>query len=459
MRVFLYIRVSTREQAEEGYSIKEQEERLKAYAKAKDYTIVKTFTDPGYSGANLNRPALQELIKEVNNVDLVLVYKLDRLSRSQKDTLHLIEDVFLNNNVDFVSMNESFDTSTPFGRAMIGILSVFAQLEREQIKERLTMGRVARAKEGLYHGGDADKAPTGYDYIDGKLVVNPYESECVKYIFKECLKGNGAYLIFEGVERNFPGVIAEQSTVGKILKRRLYIGKIIFERKEYEGRHMPIITERDFNEVQNLISKRAAKFRHSDDMYLLTGLLSCGYCSARLAGKAGKKLKNGDTLKYYVCYSRAGRPVHMITADSCHKSYEPKVKLEDLVLDQIGKLKLKDVVENKSDNSMQIQELEKQLDAIEKQMSKTIDLFSLDKMPIDLITQKIEQLDADKSKIRIRINELNAIPVIDLDEIKKVVKSLSDIKSLDDKSKKVIISKLIKSIKVKNESIQIDWVF
>ena len=153
-RVFLYVRVSTLEQANEGYSIKEQESRLRAYAESKDYQVVKVYTDAGQTGANLNRPAMQEMIKNITSVDLVLVYKLDRLSRSQKDTLYLIEDVFLKNGVDFASLNESFDTSTPFGRAMIGILSVFAQLEREQIKERTHTGRIGRAKEGYYHGGD-----------------------------------------------------------------------------------------------------------------------------------------------------------------------------------------------------------------------------------------------------------------------------------------------------------------
>ena len=94
-------------------------------------------------------------------IDLVVVYKLDRLSRSQKDTLTLIEDCFLSKNVDFISINENFDTSTPFGRAMIGILSVFAQLEKDQITERFTMGRIGRAKSGYFHGGPT--APTGYD--------------------------------------------------------------------------------------------------------------------------------------------------------------------------------------------------------------------------------------------------------------------------------------------------------
>lgn len=130
-KVGIYIRVSTQEQANEGYSIQAQKERLISYCKAKDWHIVDIYTDGGYSGSNLDRPGIQKLIADIEKIDMVLVYKLDRLSRSQKDTLYLIEDIFLKNNVDFVSMNESFDTSTPFGRAMIGILSVFAQLERE----------------------------------------------------------------------------------------------------------------------------------------------------------------------------------------------------------------------------------------------------------------------------------------------------------------------------------------
>ena len=139
-RAAIYIRVSTLEQAQEGYSIGAQKERLLAYCKAHGWGVADFYIDGGYSGSNLNRPGIQKLIAEVASFDLVLVLKLDRLSRSQRDTLHLIEDIFLPNNVDFISMSESFDTSTPFGRAMIGILSVFAQLEREQIKERLSWG-------------------------------------------------------------------------------------------------------------------------------------------------------------------------------------------------------------------------------------------------------------------------------------------------------------------------------
>ena len=144
-----YVRVSTENQIE-NYSIEEQIQRLQAYCLSKDYAIYDMYVDGGYSGGNTNRPALLKLINdaEQRKIQAVVVYKLDRLSRSQKDTLTLIEDKFLKNDVDFISVSENFDTSTPFGKAMIGILSVFAQLEKDQITERFTMGRIGRSKAG-----------------------------------------------------------------------------------------------------------------------------------------------------------------------------------------------------------------------------------------------------------------------------------------------------------------------
>ena len=149
-KVAIYVRVSTTSQAEEGYSIEEQIDKLESYCKIKDWTVYKVYTDGGFSGSNTERPALERLIKDADRkkFDTVLVYKLDRLSRSQKDTLFLIEDVFIKNGIEFLSLQENFDTSTPFGKAMIGLLSVFAQLEREQIKERMQLGKLGRAKAG-----------------------------------------------------------------------------------------------------------------------------------------------------------------------------------------------------------------------------------------------------------------------------------------------------------------------
>ena len=138
----IYIRVSTDIQAEEGYSIEAQKEQLTAYCVSKGIKNYDYYIDGGWSGSNIDRPEMQRLIKDVKDdkISHVIVYKLDRLSRSQKDTLYLIEDVFNPHNVDFVSLNESMDTSTPMGRLMLGILSAFAQLERENIAHRLNRG-------------------------------------------------------------------------------------------------------------------------------------------------------------------------------------------------------------------------------------------------------------------------------------------------------------------------------
>ena len=169
----IYIRVSTDFQAEEGYSIEAQKEQLTAYCVSKSIKNYDYYIDGGWSGSNIERPEIQRLIKDVKDdkISHVIVYKLDRLSRSQKDTLYLIEDVFNPHGVDFVSLNESMDTSTPMGRLMLGILSAFAQLERENIRLRTRMGMKERVKAGLWMGGG--RVPFGYDYDKEQGILVP----------------------------------------------------------------------------------------------------------------------------------------------------------------------------------------------------------------------------------------------------------------------------------------------
>ena len=175
----LYVRVSTEFQFEEGYSLEAQEEKLRQWCALKDIHRFRIYRDGGWSGSNLNRPAMQELIADIRArlVVRVVVYKLDRLSRSQKDTLYLLEELFIPGGVEFISINENFDTGSPYGKAMIGILSVFAQLERENIRERTRMGMYERVKSGLWRGGSG--TPFGYDYdpAENKLVPNEHAQE------------------------------------------------------------------------------------------------------------------------------------------------------------------------------------------------------------------------------------------------------------------------------------------
>ena len=211
----LYIRVSTDAQREEGYSIDAQKEMLSAFCVTRKIKSYEFFIDGGFTGSNLERPEMQRLIKEVKEgkIDSVIVYKLDRLSRSQKDTLYLIEEVLNPNGVDFISMNESMDTSTPLGRLMLGILSAFAQLERENIKERTKMGMKERIKAGYWPGGG--RIPFGYDYDSEKGILVPNsEAETVRLIYSLYLEGYPMYKIAK-----MAGLKYERLAV-QILKRK-----------------------------------------------------------------------------------------------------------------------------------------------------------------------------------------------------------------------------------------------
>lgn len=324
--VACYVRVSTQEQTE-NYSIGEQISRLKAYCKAKDLKIYDTYIDNGYSGSNINRPAIKKMIKDLkqNKFNIILVYKLDRLSRSQKDTLYLIEDIFLKNNIEFMSITENIDTSNPYGRAMIGILSAFAQLEREQIKERMLMGRYARAKEGKFHGGKY--IPIGYDYKNGELIINDYEAEQVRKIFEMHLKGYSIHSIQKYMKEHYTNKYSNWNShisILNCLKNNVYTGKIKFENEVFTGSHKPIITEKDFLKTQQYLCKNSPK-NHFKASQMLSGLLICGNCSSRYYCNHGK----------YTCYSVGKSVKKYINNNSCNAKKWGIEELNQIIINNI----------------------------------------------------------------------------------------------------------------------------
>ncbi len=234
----IYIRVSTDYQAEEGYSIEAQKEQLSAYCVSKNIKNYEYYIDGGWSGSNINRPEIKRLIQDINEdkVSHVIVYKLDRLSRSQKDTLYLIEDVFIPHKVDFISLNESMDTSTPMGKLMIGILSAFAQLERENIRLRTRMGMKERVKSGLWMGGG--RIPFGFDYdINKGILVPNKDAEKVRQIYKLYIDGNSPQEIAIMLGLKYERLVVQ------ILTRKSNYGIIEYNGEEYQGKHEPIISK------------------------------------------------------------------------------------------------------------------------------------------------------------------------------------------------------------------------
>lgn len=398
MKGACYVRVSTENQLE-NYSIEEQTDRLKSYCVAKDITVTDFYTDGGYSGGNLNRPALRRLIGDIENgqIDIVVVYKLDRLSRSQKDTLSLIEDKFLANQVDFISVNENFDTSTPFGKAMIGILSVFAQLEKDQITERFTMGRIGRAKSGLFHGGAY--APTGYDYQDGNLTVNEYEALQIRELFERFANGYSLHDCWLYMQKKYTtkyGSWNSESNVSRILRNEVYIGNISFKGKQYQGKHQPIVSADLFYEVQNIFDsfhkKEDTPRRHPFRAgALLSGLVCCGYCGARY------HMEHGN----YSCYSRTKGDKKYVADPSCKNKKWIVEDLNQLVITCLSNLQFSDLqptdpAQRNTEVSIK-QDYIKRLRVIEKQTEKLITLFQDGKISIPAVSERIELLNKERN--------------------------------------------------------------
>jgi len=188
----IYVRVSTEEQAKEGYSIRAQIDKLKSYIMIKDWTFYKVYADEGISGKNItDRPAINELIADIKagRVNNVLVYKIDRLTRSTRDLIELTE-LFIDQNCAFNSLMESIDTKTASGRMFLKIIGIFAEFERENIIERVTLACEKKVKEGYTLGNFTTSY--SYDREKGERVqtINPAEAEIVKEIYAMYVEGN-----------------------------------------------------------------------------------------------------------------------------------------------------------------------------------------------------------------------------------------------------------------------------
>ncbi len=392
----LYIRVSTEAQAEEGYSISAQQERLEAYCKAMGWEDYKLYIDPGFSGSNLNRPAMQSLITHAREKKLcnVVVFKLDRLSRSQKDTLYLIEDVFLPNGVDFVSLNESIDTSTPYGRAMIGILSAFAQLERENIYLRTRMGMLERVKQGYWMGGGVVPYGYYYDRNKGILVPKQGEAENVKKVYELYIKGYSAASI-----ANMLGLKYDR-LVNQILMRKSNIGIISYKGEEYKGLHEPLISRDTFNLAMAKMKQRSRDLRADTGAYhLLTGLIYCG-CGTKMRyikwGNAGYKLR---------CYSQDSSKSYMNkSGEECSSPAVWADEIENIVIGDLFSVSanLEGAGAGPHEFVDPLAELEKRISLLNQKIKRLYNLYASanDDVLLDTIEENKQELCELKAEYR-----------------------------------------------------------
>ncbi|OFV67382.1 MAG: recombinase RecB [Candidatus Syntrophoarchaeum caldarius] len=245
-RVGLYLRVSTEEQVSTGASLAAQKQKLEEYCKFNEWHIVGEYVDAGLSGGTLNRPQLQRLIEDGKNnlLDVLLVYKLDRLSRSLRDIILTIDEL-RSYNVDFVSLTEQIDTTTPVGKLMFHIIGAFAEFERDIIRQRVILGMDKKAKDGYVQY----KPPFGYRFEDKRLVVVEEEAEIVKDIYRAYLRGNSTVQISRAF--NVP-----RSLVYRILTNKTYLGRVKWGDNLFDGGHEGIVDEKSFQRVSELLKQK-----------------------------------------------------------------------------------------------------------------------------------------------------------------------------------------------------------
>lgn len=344
IRCAIYTRKSTNEGADQDFtSLDNQRESAENYIASQKHqgwvAISEKFDDFGYTGANMERPALERLLNDIKSrkIDCVVVYKVDRLSRSLLDFTNLL-NMFEQHNVTFVSITQHFNTNTSMGRLTLNILLSFAQFEREIISER-TRDKIAGArKRGKFTGG---RAPLGYDHDskNKKLVVNQKEARLVKKLFnlylnEKSLLTTANKLNEEGHRTKTctrkgkiaGGVPFSKPNVDYMLHNVLYIGKVRHKENIYNGEHESIISEELFNQVQEIAKhnrKEQRKKWEKSGGGLLSKLFRCERCNAAMVYNYA--YKKNFKYRYYMCHrvaksGFASCPTKTIAAQNCENT-------------------------------------------------------------------------------------------------------------------------------------------
>jgi len=386
----IYVRVSTEEQAQEGFSIRAQIEKLKSYALLKDWDIFDIYADEGISGKNIvDRPAINRLIADIESgkVNNVLVFKVDRLTRSTKNLLELVE-LFEDCDCAFNSLTESIDTETPSGRMFLKIIGIFAEFERENLATRLKLGLERKVKEGYTIA--SHMLSYGYTRETGERIqtIDPDEANIVKEIFAMFTEKNISMNKIAKIlnERKIPTksrtATWENATIKAILINPTYIGKVRYSMAdenryfEVDGQHESIISEKIFDLAQERIKnfQHTSRTKHPKDESYFCGVLTCSLCQNKFTthnyaytAKDGSKPKGCS----YVCRTR--KKCSETTCDSSGISHN---KMELAFMEYIQRIE--DITEDSDLNIDEIakkdeQELLASIVACEKRLGKLQD--------------------------------------------------------------------------------------
>lgn len=512
-RVARYIRVSTLEQAKEGSSLDGQQDSLNEFIKSnlRDRNWVTTddllYIDDGYSGADDERPAFQRMMNDAraDKFDVLLVWKIDRLFRKTILLLETIEEL-RKLGIEFVSKNESIDTSTSMGRFSLTVLGAVAEMERENIRERTIMGKITNAKKGYYVGGKYP--PFGYDVNkNGKMIINKDEAKVVKQIFQWFVVEKKSQTLIAklltadsvptkadrmGVKRrtNEEGFWA-QAAVAALLMKDEYTGTYYYgkretylnddeqrrqrerPREEWIALACPKIIEKEIFEKARQLAKDNPTYsaRASDHVYLLRSKVFCGKCGGRYRGYPKKK----KGIQYFNYHCSRKSPDK--SDKPCKNKEISELKLDAIVwkpIDELLKnpkaaLKAFDEKMKKSskasDYREQISKLEDSLKKKDIELERLASAMRRGKMKERVYDKQVDATNAETKAIQEEIERLQRLlqTEIDREELKKSLAKLSEVYrkkygKIDRKTQEAIIRKLVNKVVINpNGTILVDY--
>ncbi|WP_417898457.1 recombinase family protein [Bacillus haimaensis] len=434
--VAIYVRVSTEEQASEGYSISAQLQTLRQYTSLYEWKIAEEYVDEGISGKDIKgRPAMQRLIADVdmNKFQAVLVWKISRLSRNMLDTLVLL-DKFEEYDVKFISYSENFDTSSPIGKLVVQLMASIAEMERNTLSENVKLGMTQRAREGSWNGG----VVFGYDSVEKELIVNPKEAEIVQLIFILYAEGSGLKAIANHLNkaryRTKRGKHFSINGIATILDNPIYNGKIRWlqvvnwDKKRrrgknvnpilVEGKHEVIISNELWNIVQARRQSKSFKQRQSNEPFILSGILRCPTCGHGMVPsittstkKDGEKRKH----RYYVC-----GVFHNKGSSACKANSIRAYDAEDAVINRITAFlndsdNIHQTIENINKDTVQSNvKLKEQLKNIEIELKETsaiqekyLEAFEQNLLPVSMLQERLQKLTSSRNDLERKKNELS----------------------------------------------------
>lgn len=445
-RAVIYVRVSTVEQAEEGHSIEAQKEKCREYCQQRGFRIVEIYSDEGISGGSTkNRKAYQRMMKEAqeNKFDMVLIWRLSRLGRNMRDLLETVE-IFIKNNVNLVSISDSFDISTSSGRMMFQMLGVFSEFERETISSNVQMSMKSLVRD--------KKRPAGgrrLGYISGldsdgrkQLIIQEEEAAIVRLIFHKYLAGDGYRAIANSLNRQGYKTVKDNPfstcAVKTILQNyQTYNGYLVYAKYEdwskkrrkglskspiiVKGEHEPIIDDRIAKMVEERLSLESFQPKWNENgQNLLTGLLKCNQCGAPLAASnTYNVLKDGSRkhLRYYSCSRFRSHGSTVCSANSVRADFAEKFvadRLKEIV--QVPEILNSIIKELNATIREQIIPLEQELAVvasnkmeIEEKLVKWRSLLQTDPELTDSLAERIADLNQEVIQCRRREEQILSI--------------------------------------------------